>query len=212
MPAAFVFDSETFRPLCVKDDQKPEFDIVAVGGSARARLKSIVLATSGLAQSREWSPDVQDAVIKAFETGAPVFAEGVTAIRYLTAPAKMLKHVGMIREYAPGIEDTTEIPVTRGYEFSMLCGFWPVLAYEIAMAIAKVSKQADIDPRFFDWLSISLGLPVNQSGTAGRVESEPGKSATADSRPGSAGSRKRGTSPRSRSSAKSGAARTAKTK
>lgn len=175
---AFQFGTETFRPICIRGNSKAElpveFDLSSVGGASRARLKSIIIATSGLAQVGEWSPEVQDAVIKAFETGAAVFADGVTAIRRMTAPAALCVRVGLLRELPKDMDPQTQIPIANGYEFSLVCGYWPILAYEVALALARVSGQAEIDPRFFDWLSTSVGMPAIRRGTAERVESKPG--------------------------------------
>lgn len=174
MSTAFQYGTETFRPLCIlgnKDADKPtEFDICAVGGPSRARLKSIIVATSGLIQKGEWSPDVQAAVISGFQTGAPLFVEAVSAIRELTAPAALCVKVGLMRELPKGMDPNSQVPITTGVEFAALAGHWPVLAYELAMAIARVSNQADIDPRFFDWLLSSVGTPTSPRGIAAPVE------------------------------------------
>lgn len=216
MSASFKFGTETFRPLCLPGNSKAEergekpteFDLVAVGGASRARLKSLLIATSGLAATGNWTPEVQDAVIRAFETGPAVFAEGVTRIRELTAPAALCLKVGLLRELPAGLHPDSQVPITTGFEFAQIAGHWPILAYEIALAIARISDQADIDPRFFDWLSTSLGLPGTALGTVGRVESGRKRSGTAGKSTRTASGSTRGTSRRSASSRSGTAART----
>jgi hypothetical protein len=202
MSAQIPFSKETFRPLCVKGNAKAEapteFDICAVGGANRARLKSIIIASSGLAQGGDWSPSVQDAVIKAFETGGGVFSAGVTSIRGLTAPAALFVTVGLLAELPKGVTPEAQIPITNGIEFAQLCGYWPILAFEVALAIARISGQAEIDPRFFVWLSTSLGMPEIPAGIAAPVERTRGRKGTAASKTSTA-KRARGTSKRTRS-------------
>jgi hypothetical protein len=153
MSSQIPYTEDTFRPTSLKGnstaDHPVEFDLCTVGGPGRARLKSIIIATSGLAGALDWSPETQESVIAAFRTGAAVFHEGVLAIRNLSAPARLLKRVGLIAEYAKGVEPTTPLPVTSGAEFAAVCGHMPTLAFEVAMALSKLCKQGDIDPRFF---------------------------------------------------------------
>jgi hypothetical protein len=202
MSAAIPFSRETYRPLCIKgnatSESPTEFDLQAVGGASRARLKSIIIATSGLEHQGDWSPAVQEAVIKAFETGASVFAEGVTKIRGLTAPAALFQRVGLVVDLPKGLDPESQIPVTNGVEYSALCGYWPILSFELAMALARVSKQAEIDSRFFPYLWTSLGLPGIPPGTAPSATMPHDADATAGSRTRK-GSRRRTTS-RTRSS------------
>jgi len=177
MSATIPFANETFRPLCIKDNATAtdpvEFELVAVGGVSRARLKSMIVATEGLSDARgAWSPAMQDSVIKAFAEGPGVFVEGVRGIRGLRVPLSLAAHVGIISEIPAGADPASEMPIVSGFEFSRVAGFWPILAFEIAMALARLSGQAEIDPRFFDWLSTSAGLmPAKRRGTAGPVGS-----------------------------------------
>jgi len=186
MSASIPFTTETFRPLCIKGndttDAPTEFDLCAVGGPGRARLKSIIVATHGLAEGGAWTPDVQESVIKAFETGAAVFAEGVTAVRNLTAPAVLCKKRGLIADIPPGLDPTSQIPIKTGFEYSMICGFWPVLSYELALAVARISAQSEIDPRFFDWLSTLLESHTSPLGTVAPVPKRRARSGIAGSR------------------------------
>jgi hypothetical protein len=196
MSHTIPFTEETFKPLCVKGNDTAEnpveFELCAVGGAAKARLKSMIIATSGLADLGEWSEAVQRSVIAAFETGAGVFAEGVTAVRGLKVPAALALKIGLIAEIPKGLDRKSEVAVLTGLEFSRVCGYWPILSFEVAMAIARISGQADIDPRFFGWLSTSLVKPATPGGTAARAEGIPGGNGTAAS-PTPRGSRRRTT-------------------
>jgi hypothetical protein len=186
MPATIPFSDETFRPICPlnndKSEQPVEFDICAVGGPSRARLKSIILATTGLASTTGWTPEVQESVIKAFETGAAVFADGITAIRGLSAPAGLLRKVGLIQELPKGVSVQSQIPITNGFEYSRVCGYWPILSFEVACAIARISGQAEVDPRFFAWLSTSLKTPTIAPGVVESAASSNSGSAIAAKR------------------------------
>lgn len=186
MSAQIPFSSETFRPISIINNDKAEnpveFDICAVGGPARAALKSVIVATGGLAATGNWSPDVQDAVIAAFKNGGQAFVDGVTKVRGLTAPAALCVKVGLLAELPKGMDENTQIPITNGLEYSRVAGYWPMLSFEVGMALARISGQAEIDPRFFAWLSISLGLPASPPGTAKRAERKRAPKGTAGSR------------------------------
>jgi hypothetical protein len=181
------FTEETFRPLCVPGNDTAEnpveFDLSAVGGDNKARLKSILMATSGLtAEQREWTPQVQDSVIAAFRTGGPVFADAVSAVRGLNAPVALAVKVGLLQEIPKGLDRQSLFPITTGYQFSRVCGYYPVLALELAMEITRISKQAEIDTRFFSSLSPSPTTPATPRGTAARATRKRSGCATADSK------------------------------
>jgi hypothetical protein len=185
MPYEIPFHRETFRPICIPDNQDSpapvEFEISAVGGPGRARLKSIIVATSGLAQDREWSEAVQQSVIASFEHGAPVFAEAVEAIRNLTVPGALAQKVGLI---PAGTPPPPSVPITSGAQFARVCGYFPLLAFEVALAIARLCAQAEVDPRFFAWLSTSspVGTPPTPPTTARAARARPAGAGTAGSR------------------------------
>lgn len=188
MPSEIPFHESTYRPLCLKGnkdaDHPVEFDINAVGGPSRARLKSIIMATAGLAQGMDWSPATQDSVIAAFQTGGPVFSDGVSAIRNLTAPAALCLKAGLLTELPPGTTRQSQIPIVTGREFAAICGYMPILAFEVAMEISKLCGRAEVDPAFFDSFGISLGLATSPiaPGSAGSATSASAVSATAASR------------------------------
>lgn len=163
----------TFRPVNDllpgnQDTDNPvEFDLAPAAGADLARIKSVVYATLGLVQGDAWTPDVQEAVIRAFDTGAPAFVNTVEAIRGLTIPAALALRVGIIQELPkhvpPGkssLEPNPEapVPVVSGLGFSKICGFVPAMALHVAMQIAEISQKTEaVDPRFF-------GLPSGSGG------------------------------------------------
>ncbi len=172
MSVSIPFTQETYRPLCVTGNDTATdpvvFELQAVGGVNKARLKSMLIASAGLDEGAAWSPEVQEAVIKSFETGPGVFVEGVRRISGLTVPARMALAVGIMPSL-DGVDPETQIPIKSGYDFSKVSGFWPILAFEIACELSKISGQAEIDPRFFDSLFTSLGISRIPRGTAERV-------------------------------------------
>lgn len=186
MSHTIPFAEKTIRPLCVKGNEGAEspveFDICAVGGAAKARLRSMILATSGLAEMGEWTDAVQKQVIASFENGAGVFIEGITEIRGLKVAAALALRVGILSEIPKGLDRKSDIPISTGFHFSKICGFWPILSFEIAMAIAEISGQAEIDPRFFGWLGTSLGRPAAPSGIAGPAAATRAANETAGSK------------------------------
>lgn len=184
MPFEIPFHQETFTPLCIKDNLIAErpvtFEISSVGGPGRARLKSMIKATMGLEDDGKgtWTEENQDSVIACFKGGNVVFTEGVTRITQLTVPAKLARKVGL----KPARDETEAVAITTGEEFSLVCDYMPILAFEVAMAIAKVSEQGEIDPRFFGWFFTLPGMPVMPPGTAVRARKRRERSATAGSR------------------------------
>lgn len=168
MAHVIPFSFETFKPISIKgnlEDPKPvEFELEAVGGSDRARLRAIILASEGMtAGSAAWTPEVQAAVVAAFDTGAAAFRAGVRSVRNLSATAAHAVRVGILPPDAvrcpqypnAKIEPDALVPILTGSEFAAVAGFFPLLAFEVAIAIARLSGQSEIDPRFFDWLSTS---------------------------------------------------------
>lgn len=185
MAATIPFTQETFRPLCIKQNDVTEtpveFEISAVGGANRARLKSIMVASEGLEMLSKWTPEIQASVIAAFATGSGVFVDGVDAIRNLYVPAILAKRLGLIPEL-PNVKDGDPIPdwpITTGSAFAIVCGHWPILSLEVALAIARLSGQAEIDPRFFVWLSTSLGTPGSPRGIAESAQPKSRRNGTA---------------------------------
>ncbi len=127
-------------------DNPLEFDIVPPWGPDLARLKSLMLATTGLTDDG-WSPAMQELVIKAFETGASAFVNTVTAVRGLSVPRAMALRAG-IEIHDP---KTQRVQITTGVDFSKVCGALQLapIALHVAFQIVALSKKQDVDPRFF---------------------------------------------------------------
>jgi hypothetical protein len=174
------YTRHTFRP--VNDilpgnehaDHPVEFDIVPAWGGDLARIKSIVFASTGLIQERVWSPDVQEAVIKAFDTGGPAFIDTVTAVRGLTIPSIMAVRAGLILDPPTKVlENGQTVPdhdaphaILNGLAFSRICGALPAMALHVASEIAKISDKAEqaMDPRFFKQPSGSSSAATGAKG------------------------------------------------
>lgn len=193
---------ETFRP--VNDmlpgnetaDNPVEFDIVPAWGADLARIKSIVFASAGLVNEFDWSPETQRAVIAAFESGAPAFQNTITAIRGLSIPAIMAVRAGLLPELPLKADGTNMVPdpeapyqVTTGIAFMRIVGALPAMGLHVASKIAKLSDQAEQDPRFFGQPSGSGG-PGKGSPAAG---STAGTALPTSRRRGTAGRRSRKT-------------------
>lgn len=156
------------------------FDLAPAWGPDLARIRSIITASIGLVQEAEWSPSIQAAVIAAFESGAPAFVNTVEAVRGLTVPAVMALRAGLIRELpkVPGTnnpDDTAQVPITSGFDFSRICGAVPAMALHVAMKIMEISEKAEVDPRIFAQPSGSGGTGT-PAATATTVPSAPATS------------------------------------
>jgi hypothetical protein len=174
------FKGDTFRPLNdvipgnETDPNPVEFDIVPAEGPDLARLKSIIFADLGLIQDGNWDPSTQESVIRAFETGAPVFIRTVEAIRGLTIPKRLARKVGIVPPLADGQVDPDPqepVPVLNGLAFTKVCGYMAALALHVAFKITSLSASLEIDPRFFGQPSGSPGpaKPRRTRGSAKRA-------------------------------------------
>lgn len=190
------YDTDTFRP---EDDLIPgnsqadnpvRFELAPAGGSDLARLKSVLYAAAGLTNNGVWTPDMQAAVIAAFETGSPVFERCVTAVHGYNIPAALAVRVGILAKLPVKAEDDgtvkpdpkAPVPITDGREFAKIAGFQTALALAVAFAIMKISRQVDnLDPRLFAGPSgsPSAGTPSGQTGTVRPVRKGPGRRETA---------------------------------
>jgi hypothetical protein len=172
-----------------------EFDICPAEGPDLARIRSILVATAGLVNEQSWSPDMQAAVISAFETGAPAFINTVEAVRGLTIPAAMAKRVGIISEVpthvpqgssTPVPNTEAPIPITTGLHFSRICGFvnLSALSMQLASKIAELSNRVNVDPRLFVQPSGSGGTttPGQMPTAVAPAKSQPEGKGTATSR------------------------------
>lgn len=147
-------------------DSRVEFDIVPAWGSDLARIKSVVYAASGLAQWRDWTQQMQESVIAAFDSGAPAFQNTVIAIRNLSVPSSMAKRAGLIVDVPTKVDQASGqiVPdpkapyqVLTGLAFSMLVGALPAMGLFVASKIADLSNRAEVDPRLFEQPSGSGG-------------------------------------------------------
>ena len=191
------YATDTFRPVSdlipgnETANNPVEFDLVPAEGSDLARLKSVMFAAAGLVNTSTWTPEMQEAVIRAFETGAPAFVNKVEAVRGLTVPARLAKRVGIIQELPTHVPEGTTapvpnpkapVPVLHGLSFSKVCGFVPAMALHVAMKIVDLSAQAEaIDPRFFGQPSGSggPGTAGQTNGTADNARRRPRRRRTA---------------------------------
>lgn len=190
------YDSDTFRPDDdlipgnSKADNPVEFDIVPAGGPDLARLKSILYASAGLTTERVWSPDMQAAVIAAFESGPGVFERCVVGIRGFNVPAALAVRVGLIDKIPVRADDAgavkpdpkAPVPIHTGAEFAKIVGFQTALALTLAFAIMKISRQVEqLDPRLFAQPSgsPSAETPGGPTGIVPSARKRPGRRGTA---------------------------------
>lgn len=167
-------------------DAPVEFDIAPAWGADMARIKSVVVASAGLSSDEEWSPGVQNAVIKAFETGGSAFVNTVLAIRNLSIPMRMAIRAGIISAPAAGAAVDTPVPIVNGEQFSRIAGAIAGQAFWLAMKIVHLSGKQEIDPRFFVQPSGSGG-----QGTSGRRTTTAGSAPKTSRRRGTAGSQEK---------------------
>jgi|WetSurMetagenome_2_1015567.scaffolds.fasta_scaffold391643_2 hypothetical protein len=168
-------------------DSALEFDIAPAWGADLARLKSIVIALTGTADDRDlnsgnWSPEIQKAVIQAFETGAPAFINTVTAIRNLAVPGRMALRAGLVTAIDP--KNDQPVAVKTGEAFSRICGHSELtgIALFLALKIVTLSGQQNIDPRFFVQPSgsISPGMPEQKTSSVNGARKRSRRPGTAD--------------------------------
>lgn len=168
------FHEDTYTPKTIKgnetDPTPVRFWLSAAGGADLARLKSVQIASLGLALggSNGWSPETQKSVIAAFGTGADAFRGTIDKIENLTVPVRLAIKAGLVTE--PPANNAKSLVVATGFAFSKVCPWLPVLALEIAYQIMKISDEAEVDARFFDSLTTSPKTPAATSGTVPRVQ------------------------------------------
>lgn len=143
-----------------------EFELSAVGGADLVRLKTLVYALGALGLAQEWTPELQTNVLEAFRTGPSVFVHGIDRIRHYAAPLALAHKAGILASLPEGADPETPYPITTGEQFAKLAGYQVVLALEIALEIARLSDEADIDPRFFGSSTTSPATSAAPNGTA----------------------------------------------
>ncbi len=191
------FNQETYRPKSIRGnataDRPVEFDLSQVGGADLVRLKALMYALGAIAYVEQWTPDVQQNSVESFRNGPEVFVNGIDAIRNYYVPAALAKKAGVLLELPLGEDGKTPdgkklVAIVDGAQFAKISGFQTVLALEVAMRIATISNEGDVDPRFFDSSITSRGMPTpagdsGRSGIARSARRKRGARATAGSRP-----------------------------
>lgn len=173
------------------DSNPVEFDLAPAEGPDLARIKSLLIATSGIVGNVNWSPEAQDAVIKAFETGGPAFVNTIERVRGFTVPAAMAKRAGLILDMpthvpegktAPEPNFNAPIAIVTGLDFSRVCGFCPVLGMMVAGEIVKLTQKTEVDTRFFELPGGSGGPGISPASpsTAADASQPPGRPGTAE--------------------------------
>jgi hypothetical protein len=160
------------------------FAIAPAAGPYRARLRSILFATSTIGDDGVgWSREVSEAVIVAYGRGGQLFANTVDAVTGLTVPGKLAKRAGIIpTDRHHEVDDAAKIPIKSGVDFGLVSGFLIKISFLVAMEIAKISRELDqTDARLFESPSgsPSPATPSPTPGTAARVRRGHGRRGTA---------------------------------
>lgn len=180
------FTEEQYIPHSIpgnrEADRPVRFYLSAAGGPDLARLKSILYASGGLSSETDWTAELQRDVAAAFTHGAEVFVNTVDAIEGLTVPAGMAIKAGILNHDTKGgapIDRQAPIAIDTGAKFARVCGWLTVLALEVALQIAKLSREVDADTRFFGSSITSQRTPAPPSGSAPSAAKRRGSRATA---------------------------------
>lgn len=184
MSYSVPFTEEIYVPHSIPGnldaDRPVRFYLSAAGGPDLARLKSILYASGGLSSQSDWSADLQRDVAAAFAHGADLFVNTVDAIEGLTVPASLAIKAGLLQA-DPKLDRQAPIVIDTGAKFARVCGWLTVLAFEVAMKIAKLSREVDADTRFFGSSTTSPKTPAAASGSAPSAAKRRGPRATAAS-------------------------------
>lgn len=152
-------------------DDPVEFDIVPAWGADLARIKSILVACSGLGDNT-WQPELQSMVIAGFDTGAAAFVNVVTAVRGLKIPMAMAVRAGIVPAMPPEPAKATDlVPITTGEQYGRVAGHTSLMAMtiEVAIRISQLSKHQQVDPRLFVQPSGSGGAATGSAMTSTAV-------------------------------------------
>ncbi len=167
------FNQTTFRPKSIPGndtaDKPVEFTLSQIGGADLMRLRGLIYATTGFAHLRLWNKDVNANVIDAFREAPTFFARGIDAIANLSVPYAMALKSGFAPDVKHGDEPPESVAVKTGQQFAAVSGHVIPLSFEVAMEIARLSTESEIDTRFFDLVSGSPGSKASPSGTAHRA-------------------------------------------
>lgn len=170
------------------ESQTPvRFHILPAAGADQARLKSLLVATTGLIGIDDWTPRMQEMVIKAFQNGGDLFTRTVEKIEGLTIPAKFAKRhmLAPPSELENWKDPKAPFPIVTGTQYSQIAGYWPVLSLAVAYEIQKLTGEAQsLDGRFFQQPSgsSSTETPEKTNSTARSAKKRRGARATAGSK------------------------------
>lgn len=179
--AEFVYRPTNDRVAGNETDPNPiEFVLVPAEGPDLVRLKSIIYATLGLAQTSSFTAETQRDVIDAFKTGRDLFVNTVLSIRGLTVPASLAHRYGIIDERPA--DPAAPVAIVTGAAFAKVCGFDLALALGVAYKIADLVKTTAADGRFFAQPSGSGGQATGRQtrSDAKRAKGTPGNKGTVD--------------------------------
>ncbi len=171
MSYSVPFTEELYVPHSIPGNREADtpvrFYLSAAGGPDLARLRSILYASGGISNEVEWSATLQRDVAAAFVHGADLFVNTVDAIEGLTVPAAMALKAGIIQaDPARPIDRQAPIMIDTGAKFARVCGWLTILAFEVALKIAELSREVDADTRFFGSSTTSPKMPAASSGSA----------------------------------------------
>ncbi len=164
------FNQATFRPLSIPGnataDKPVEFTLSQVGGQDLIKLKGLVYATSVLAHANAWQKEMSAAAMDAFQQAPTFFVRGIDGINNLTVPMALAKKAQIAPIVQEGAEPPETVAIKNGTQFAAVSPYVLALAFEVAMQIATLSSDSEIDPRFFGQGSGSPRANVIPSGTA----------------------------------------------
>lgn len=167
------FNQTTFRPLSIPGnataDKPVELELSQVGGQDLIKLKGLVYATSVLAHAHSWQKEMSAAAMDAFQQSPTFFVRGIDSISNLSVPLALAKKAQIAPIVPEGVEPPETVAIKNGTQFAAVSPYVLALAFEVAMQIAKLSSDSEIDPRFFGQGSGSPSGRTTPSGSATRA-------------------------------------------
>lgn len=167
------FHEETFTPTSIPGndtaDKPVTFTLSQIGGADLMRLRGLVYATAGFAHLNGWNKDIQANVLDAFREAPTFFVRGIDKVSGLSVPFALASKAGIAPDLKPGESAPGTVLIQTGTQFAAISPYVITLAFEVAMAIAKLSADAEIDPRFFGLGSGSRASNATRSGSAHRA-------------------------------------------
>lgn len=178
-----TYETKTIRPVAGQDGPDAvEVDIAPAWGADIARIKSVMVSCLGLT-GEDWSPEAQAAVIASFDTSAKAFESTILAIRHFTVPAAMALRAGLLapdrvptRIVNGSVQPDLQAPVavSDGKAYAKVAGAFLGISLSIAMEIATLSAEVQVDERFFAQPSGSSGAAMSdQKGTSAPAARSP---------------------------------------